>query len=130
MGYAMGKISQEYKPATLVILSDINTDLGNDTTETTFFQRDYDFSKIDKLCSSITAKKSGAAGSGLSYIKLYVGGTLKQTLTTAGATQVNQFDLIDLSAVTTTETLKLTYQGVAGTDDIILEGIFICVVDT
>ena len=122
-------VTQEQKPATLVCMADMDTDVGNSTTETTIFNRVYDFSKIDYLASSLSAVKTGAAGSGLSYIYVYVGGVLKQTLTTSGATPVNNFTLIDCTSITGTKALKVSYKGVTDTDDIIINGIYIGVVD-
>lgn len=123
-------VTQEQKPATLVSFPDMNTNVGNSTTETTIFQRDYDFSKIDYLASSLSGVKSGAGGSGLSYLYVYINGVLKQTLTYNGATPVNSFSRIDCTSITGVQTLKVSYLGVVGTEDIIINGIFIGVVDS
>lgn len=118
-------LPQEAKPGVLFYLGDCNAKFTT-STETIVYQREIDFSKIDYLFYVLSGHMTGATGT--SYIKLYVGGTLKVTCTIPDATVVTETGRYDATSDTGKKAVKVTCAG--STDDLLIDGIYIGVVDS
>lgn len=121
--------TQEQKTPILFNIPDSNLDVGKPDPADTIFKREYDFSKIDYLFYYASGHLGGVNGTG--EIKLYVGGTLKDTCTIPAAPTVVSYIIVDCTTITTVEYIEITIAQTAGAggDELYLDALYLGAVD-